>query len=257
MVAKASAAFVAAIVSVCTALPAGAAGIRHTSEYSVSLGILPVARMSFASEFNEKSYTINGSFRSAGLVDVIAKTSAETTVKGSMGNDRLQANSYTLVYTTKKKTQTYDVQYRNGNVVSTTVKPEPKARPASWVPIGDGDLRAVLDPLSGMIFPADAKICPGRLPIYDGESRLDLVLTAKGTEKFSTSGFKGDAIVCSIRYVPKSGYRKGRKDIEYLKTVSMEVWFAKADGANVYAPVYAYIPTRMGPLYVKATKYGG
>ncbi len=257
MVAKASVAFVAAVVSVCAASPASTAGIRHTSEYSVSLGILPVARMSFASEFDDRSYTINGSFRSAGIVDVIAKTSAETTVKGAMRSDRLQADSYSLVYTTKKKTQTYDVQYRNGNVVSTTVKPEPKARPDSWIPIKDADLRSVLDPLSGMIFPADAKVCPNKLPIYDGESRLDLVLTSKGTEKFSTKGFKGDAIVCSIRYVPKSGYRKGRKDIEYLKTVSMEVWFAKADGANVYAPVYAYIPTRMGPLYVKATKYGG
>lgn len=257
MVAKASVAFVAAIVSVCVASPASTAGIRQTSEYSVSLGILPVAKISFASEFDDKSYTISGDFRSAGIVDIIARTSAQTTVKGSMRSDRLQANSYSLVYKTSRKTQTYDVQYRNGNVVSTTIKPEPKARPASWIPISDGDLRSVLDPLSGMIFPADAKVCPNKLPIYDGESRLDLVLTAKGTEKFSTNGFKGDAIVCSIRYVPKSGYRKGRSDIEYLKTVSMEVWFAKADGANVYAPVYAYIPTRMGPLYVKATKYGG
>lgn len=257
MVAKTSVAFAAAVIAVAAASSGSAAEIRHTSEYSVSLGILPVARMSFASSFDDKSYTINGRFSSAGIVDVIAKTSAETTVKGSMRSDRLQANSYSLVYTTKKKTQTYDVQYRNGNVVSTSVKPEPKARPSTWIPVSDRDLRAVLDPLSGMIFPADAKICPNKLPIYDGESRLDLVLTAKGTEKFSTNGFKGDAIVCSIRYVPKSGYRKGRSDIEYLKTVSMEVWFAKADGANVYAPVYAYIPTRMGPLYVKATKYGG
>jgi len=257
MVAKASVALLAATIFVAAAAPASTAGIRHTSEYSVSLGILPVAKMSFASEFDDRSYTINGSFRSAGIVDIIAKTTAETTVKGTMRRDRLQANSYSLLYKTNKKTQIYDVQYRNGNVVSTTVKPEPKARPETWVPVSDSDLRSVLDPLSGMIFPADAKVCPNKLPIYDGESRLDLVLTSKGTEKFSTNGFKGDAIVCSIRYVPKSGYRKGRSDIEYLKTVSMEVWFAKADGANVYAPVYAYIPTRMGPLYVKATKYGG
>lgn len=256
MVAKRSVAVIAAVLSVAAATPATTAGTRHVSEYNVSLGILPVAKLSFASEFGDRDYTVNGSFRSAGIVDIIAKISAETTVKGSIRADRLQANSYSLVYRTGKKVQTYDVTYRNGNVVSTVVKPEPKPRSVNWIPISEGDLRSVLDPLSGMIFPADAKICPNKLAIYDGESRLDLVLTAKGTEKFSTSGYKGDAIVCSVRYVPKSGYRKGRKDIEYLKTVSMEVWFAKADGVNVYAPVYAYIPTRMGPLYVTASRYG-
>lgn len=257
MVRKASVAFLTAALVVAAATPATTAGTRHISEYNISLGILPVAKASFASEFGDGGYTINGTFRSAGIVDIIARTSAETIVKGSMRGDKLQADSYSLVYRTNKKTQTYDVKYRNGNVVSTVIKPEPKKRPKTWIPIGDGDLRSVLDPLSGLIFPGDAKICPSKLPIYDGESRLDLVLTAKGTEKFSTRGFKGDAIVCSIRYVPKSGYRQGRSDIEYLKTVSMEVWFAKAEGVNVYAPVYAYIPTKMGPLYVTASKYGG
>jgi hypothetical protein len=57
--------------------------------------------------------------------------------------------------------------------------------------------------------------------------------------------------------VPKSGYREGRADIEYLKSISMEVWFAKAENMDLYAPVYARIPTKVGPVYITATKYGG
>ncbi|OHV82062.1 DUF3108 domain-containing protein [Rhizobium sp. LCM 4573] len=234
---------------------AGTAEIRHVSEYDISLGVLPIAKASFASEFGSSDYKISGTFRSSGLVDIITRISAQTTVSGRKRGDRLEAQRYNLVYRNGKRTRIYDVTYRNGNVTETTVKPEAR-RPENWVPVTERDLQAVLDPLSGLVFPADAKVCPSRLPIYDGESRMDLVLTPKGTRQFSTKGFKGEAIVCDIRYVPKSGYRQGRSDIEFLRKTSMEVWFAKAQPVNVYAPVYARIPTRMGQVYVTAVRYG-
>ena len=240
-----------------TAVPLGSAEIRHVSEYNISLGILPIAKASFASEFNSSDYKITGTFKSAGIVNIISRISAETSVSGRMQADKLQADRYNLVYSSGKRTRIYDVEYRNGNVTETTVKPEPSRNPETWIPVTDKDLRAVLDPLSGLIFPGDAKVCPSRLPIYDGESRMDLVLTPKGTRPFSTDGFKGEAIVCSIRYLPRSGFKRGRSDIEYLRKTPMEIWFAKAQSVNVYAPVYAVIPTRMGQVYVTAVKYGG
>lgn len=240
-----------------SATPAVPAGIRHLSEYNISLGVLPIARASFSSEFGSNDYKITGSFQSSGIVSLFSRISADTNVNGAIRGKTLQANSYSLVYTQDKKTRRYDISYRNGNVVSTTIKPEPKPRPPSWVPVSDGDLRSVLDPLSGLIFPEGAQVCPSRLPIYDGESRMDLVLSNKGTKPFSTDGFKGEAVVCEVRYVPKSGFRQGRSDIEFLKSARMEVWFAKAANVNVYAPVYARIPTRVGDVYVTAVKYGG
>ena len=85
---------------------------------------------------------------------------------------------------------------------------------------------------------------------------MDLVLSPMGTKPFAAEGFKGEAIVCSIRYTPKSGFRRGRTDIEYLRKTPMEIWFAKADGANVYAPVYVRIPTEYGMVTITAVKYG-
>jgi len=237
--------------------PSLAAEARHTSEYSINLGILPIAKASFSTRMNGPNYSISGSFSSAGLASVLADISGKTTISGAKRGHRLQANTYSLVYKDGKRVRTYDVVYRNGNVTSTTVKPEPKARPDNWVNVKDGDLRSVLDPISGLIIPAGGRICPSRLPIYDGESRLDLVLSPSGTKPFKTNGFSGDAVVCKARYVPKSGYRQDRKDIEYLKSISMEIWFAKSDNMDVYAPVYAVIPTRVGQVYITATKYGG
>ena len=244
------------LVSFGAATPSMAAETRQVSQYSITLGILPIATASFSSEFDGGQYKINGTFKSSGIADIISKVSAETSVTGRIDGQKLQADRYNLVYNVGKRKRVYDISYSNGNVTDTKITPPPRRNRENWVPVTDKDLRAVLDPLSGLIFPADAKICPNRLPIYDGESRMDLVLSPMGTKPFAAEGFKGEAIVCSIRYTPKSGFRRGRTDIEYLRKTPMEIWFAKADGANVYAPVYARIPTRMGPLYVTAVKIG-
>ncbi|TWF50331.1 DUF3108 domain-containing protein [Neorhizobium alkalisoli] len=249
--------FAAALVLASATVSPAVAADRQVSEFDISLGILPIATASFSSQFEGEGYTITGSFKSAGIVDVFSHVSADTSVSGRIRGDRLQADRYKLVYRMNKRTRVYDVVYRNGDVTETTITPEPKRDPKTWIPVTPKDLRSVLDPLSGLIFPADAKVCPSRLPVFDGESRLDLVLSPMGTQPFSTEGFKGEAIVCSIRYQPRSGYKRGRYDVEYLKKTQMEIWFAKSAVANVYAPVYARIPTKMGQLYVKAVKYGG
>ena len=36
----------------------------------------------------------------------------------------------------------------------------------------------------------------------------------------------------------------------------MEVWFAKSDTVNVYAPVYIRVPTTVGNLQINATRFG-
>jgi hypothetical protein len=236
--------------------PALSEEIKRVTEYDITLGILPIGTAKFSSEFDGKDYKINGIFQSGGIVNIIKRVTAETNVAGRIAGDHLQADRYNLVYKLGKRTRIYDVVYRNGDVTDTTIKPEPRRNPDNWIPVTPSDLKSVLDPLSGLIYPADAKICSGRVPVYDGESRMDLVLKREGTKPYETKGFKGEVIVCTVRYEPKSGFRKGRSDIEYLKQTPMEVWFAKGDGATVYAPIYARIPTRMGPLYVTAARYG-
>lgn len=239
-------------------VPGQAADIEHRTDYTIALGILPVATVSFRTAITKKNYTISGELSSAGLADIISRTRGQTSISGVIGDDYLQATRYSVSYVSGKKGRDINVRFKNGNVTSATMKPERKRSPESWVPVTDGDMRAVLDPISGLVIPAGSKVCPKTLPIFDGESRIDLKLIAKGVKKFATKGFDGEAIVCGIRFVPKSGYRKGRNDVEYLRRLaSMEIWFAKAGAANVYAPVYARIPTKVGPVIVSATRFGG
>ncbi|MDQ0321641.1 hypothetical protein QO002_003779 [Pararhizobium capsulatum DSM 1112] len=230
--------------------------IKHVTDYSISLAGLPIAKASFHTELDSGHYRISGTLKSAGIADILASTSGQTSVSGTVGSDRLNASEYSMRYQSGKKARAIDVQFANGNVTSATMTPARRI-PKNWVPVTKGDLRNVVDPLSGLIFPAKTRVCPKTLPIFDGESRMDLKLSSKGTRPFKTEGFSGDVIVCGVKFVPKSGYRKGRDDVEYLRKLeSMEIWFAMAETVNVYAPVYVRIPTSLGPVTVWATRFG-
>ncbi|MCM2293491.1 DUF3108 domain-containing protein [Allorhizobium sp. BGMRC 0089] len=233
------------------------AATRTTTEYRVTILGIPVARAAFATDIDTPSYSITGTISSAGITTLFVSLLATTTVKGQIVGDRLSPSTYRLVYTRGKKTRIYDVGYSHGDVTRTTIAPEPHRDPDRWIPVSPADLKSVLDPLGGLILPGNANLCHQTLPIYDGESRLDLVLSPKGKASFSAGKTSGEAIVCGVRYVPKSGYSRGRDDIEYLrKATSMEIWFAPTGTMNLYAPVYARIPTRIGPLSITATKFG-
>lgn len=232
--------------------------IRVHSDYSVSLAGFPVAYASFVTEINGSSYKISGDMRTSALSDMFSKTRGEASVSGRLSKDRLLASGFMFAYTSGKSAHRTEVEFSGGNVKSVTTVPKARKPTADWVPLLAEDLRAVLDPLSGMVFPASSKVCPRSLPIFDGQTRVTLHLTPKGIRPFRTKGFVGDAIACTIRFEPKSGYRTGSSGIKYLRELkSMEVWFARHERGGFYAPVYAKVPTKIGQVIIAATRFGG
>lgn len=229
---------------------------EHAATYSVSLIGIPIARLDFRTTINGADYRISGSLKTSFVAEVIEPTRGSVTSAGRIVGDRFQASEFEVKYKTGDKRYRAAMSLSGGNVRSHVVEPE-KTRPPSWVPVRPRDLRGVLDPLGGMVVPAGVNPCGRTVPAFDGESRFDLKLTPKGTRPFRTSGFAGEATVCGLRFVPKSGYRRDNRSVEYVRRqTGMEIWFAEHPSGRYIAPVRAKVPTKIGTMIVSATHYG-
>jgi hypothetical protein len=233
--------------------------VRHRAKFDIQLAGLPFAKASFNSLKDDNLYEIQVDFQSSGVGEMVSDLTAELVSSGVIGDSGLQSQRYYLQYRKGKRHRRFETEFKNGNVIATRIEPErDRSKQKNWVAVTPGDLKAVTDPLAGLIQPAGADPCKPLIPVYDGETRLDIALAAKGEQKFKTDGFDGMVVVCSMRYTPLAGYRRGSAEAEFLKRLkSMEIWFAKSDRMNVYAPVFFSVPTRFGTLTMKATHFDG
>lgn len=241
------------------AAPAQAEQLRHRADFDIHLAGLPFAKASFDSTRDDNLYEIEVNFRAAGVGQVVNDMTAELVSTGIIEKSGLQAQRYLLEYRKGSRHRRFEAEFKNGDVVATRIEPKrDRTKQRNWVPIKPDDLKAVTDPLAGLIQPGGSDPCKPLIPIYDGEARLDINLDRKREEPFKTNGFDGKVVVCSMRYTPLSGYRKGSREAEFLKRLkSMEIWFAKSERMNVYAPVFFSVPTRFGTLTMKATRFDG
>jgi hypothetical protein len=238
--------------------PAAAEEARNRTDFAIALSGLPVANAVFRAVRNDGGYEINAEIASTGIANFFAQTEAEMSSTGSMRNGELHPERFFFRYRYGKRHRMFETQFKSGNVVSSVIEPQPKARRKNWIAIRPEHLRAVSDPVAGLILPETGDPCRPKIPVYDGESRLDLLLSDKGTNTFKTEGFDGPVVVCGLRYEPRSGYRRNHSDMEYVRRLKgMEIWFAKSPTMHVYAPVFLSVPTKYGTITMRATRFDG
>lgn len=231
--------------------------IRHHMEYQVRLSGFPLANATFDTEIHEKNARISGKFVSIGLANLFTGAEGENEVLGSISKDRFWPETYKSVYKSGKDTTRTTITFKKGQVVKSEVDPPRKDFPENWIKVTEEDLKAVTDPVSGLIISTKSSVCPTTIRVYDGEIRMDMKLVSKGQRAFKTVGFDGMVEVCRVDFSPKAGFRADREDlIELSKSKRIEVWFARADKVDAYAPVYVQIPVRYGQFTVTATKFG-
>lgn len=228
-------------------------------EYTVSFLGLSIARSTFSSHYQNGAYSIDGSVSAAGLAKLFDDTRGTISSKGTISGQKMMPQAFRADYTSGKKASVVDIRFTNGDVSSTKVVPEPGKRdPSNWVPLGAGDLKAVLDPMAATVIHADSldKVCGRTVKFYDGEMRANLTLTYASRGSISVPGYKGDTVTCRMGFEPVAGYRKGRKALEFLQNKSrMMVTFAPLGQSGVYAPIHATVGTQIGPLTISARRF--
>ena len=233
------------------------AGTFH-GEYTVSYFGLTVVKASFDSRYEGETYDIDGRVAAAGLARLFDDTEGTLKATGRVSGQRVVPQSFRADYTSARKASLLDIRFSGGAVTSTRVEPPPKPRPKDWVAIDLADLKGVLDPTATTIVPAPSldAVCNRTLRTYDGEMRADLTLSPVSKGEISVPGYRGPTVTCRMRFEPVSGYRKGRKGLQYLRTKSrILVTFAPLGQTGVYAPIRATVGTEIGPLTVTARRF--
>ena len=241
------------------AAPANAAEAQTFSgDYTVSFLGFTVARSNFSSRFDGATFQVEGTVESAGFGRFFDDTDGTVSTSGRFADDRTQPTAFRVDYTQKKKPTITTIDFNRGRVTRTETIPTPKPKGPTWIPVAPGDLAAVNDPLSATLVKADGPdaVCRRTVRVYDGEFRLDLTLHPVSTGSASIRGYEGATVTCRATVKPVSGYRKGRKALEFLERKSrIMVAFAQLGTTGVYAPIHATVGTQIGTVTIKARRF--
>jgi Protein of unknown function (DUF3108) len=242
-----------------SSMPAGAEETEVSSAYDFQLAGIPFAEAKFVTTRSDNLYNVTIDFQSTGLGEIVNDLTAELVSTGIIGNTGLQSQRYYLQYRKGKRHRLFETTYKDGDVTDTRVEPPREmARRKNWVAVEPDDLKAVTDPIAALMAPSVTDPCRSATAVFDGETRYDVFLERRESKPFETGNFKGDVIVCGMRYVPRAGFREGKSDAEFIRRLkTMEIWFAKSDRLRLYAPVYFSVPTSFGKLTMKASRFGG
>lgn len=234
------------------------AGQTFRAEYRISFLGFRIASSSFSSNFSGDTFHLEGRIESAGLARLFDRTTAATRVTGRMDGHGVEPLEYQLMYVSGGERKRTEIRFADGEVTETDIHPPPKPRGKDWVPLGANDLKAVFDPITATILRAASPedVCNRTIRAYDGEIRVDLRLRHAGMKPFSTNGFRGVAVACTASFRPVSGYRKGRRALEFMQRRSrIEIAFAPVGADGIYAPVMATVDTEIGPVRLHATRF--
>jgi hypothetical protein len=240
-------------------VPARAATLEV--HYGLWLAGLPIGSGELKGSFEGTQYRLDLKGRLSGLGALVGGDGSGT-ASGSMTSARPTPSAFAARARTSAGERTLRMGIAGGNVVSVAIDP-PLEDKADRVPLAEVHKRAIIDPLSAVIAPAatrgpliDAANCNRTVPIFDGGTRFDVVLSYGGTRTVEKAGYNGPVLVCNVRYVPIAGHRMHRPATKFMtENRDISVGLAPVAGARGRVPFRISVKTMIGTSVVEATRW--
>jgi hypothetical protein len=252
-----------AALSLALALPAlaPARAASFSADYGIYLAGLPIGEADVASTIEGERYRLDVNARLTGLVGLFVNGRGAATSTGAVSNGRVVPASFAVTSRNSSESRTVRMGLQSGNVAGVEIVPPIEAH-EDRVPVADAHRRGIVDPVSALIMPMTAREaldpaqCARTIPIFDGASRFNVVLTYEGTKKVEKAGYKGEVLVCNARWVPISGHRPARAAVKFMaENRNMSVWLAPLEGTRVLAPLRIAVETMVGMSVVEASRW--
>jgi len=249
-----------ALAALLGAAPAGAATLD--ADYGIWLAGLPIGQVDIKSDFDGERYKLDIKAKLTGLAGQCTNGGAAATSTGSAVGGRVVPAAFAITSRNSSESRTVRMGLSSGNVAAVDINPPIVDDKPDRVPVADAHRRGVVDPVSALIMPVtaanalDAANCNRTLPVFDGASRFNVVLSYAGTKQVEKPGYKGPVLVCKARWVPISGHRPSRKAVQFMAdNDNMSVWLAPVEGTRVLAPLRIAVETMVGMSVIEASRW--
>jgi hypothetical protein len=254
----------AALVAQADARPrhtAKAAAASLAVEYGINLAGLPIGTARLNGSFERDTYRMDVSAALTGLVGAITGGQGAARVSGTIGASP-QPGAFSIATRTAHAGIAVRMALSHGNVVQAEITP-PLLDMQDRVPVTAANRRGVMDPASALLMPAraqgaltDPRNCDRTLPVFDGATRFNVVLSYAETREVQKPGYSGPVLVCSARYQAVAGHRPDRPGVRFMEeNREMSVWLAPVEGTRVLVPLRISVLTQIGTNIIEATRW--
>jgi hypothetical protein len=213
-----SAALAALALSV-AAHGAAAAADRMSLLYEVYSGGFHVLNFELDLALAPESYDITARINSAGFVGWFLAWRQTSESQGRLGPETVSPVSHRSEGEVRGRRRSVEIDYQAGTVSEVRVEP-PAREDEGRDEVSVERRREAMDPISS-ILSAIRRIsagqgCGGRLPVFDGRRRYDLVLTerSRGPGLPQLAGGPSERIQCDFVYEPIAGHNRRDADPE-------------------------------------------
>ena len=222
--------------------------------YDITLAGLPLGKADLSSSFKGAKYEMAGQAKLTGLAMILTGGRGEANASGTLDGDAPpRSNTFSVVSKTSDNQRIVRMGIKSGRVAEVEIDPPLEPKP-DRVPVKAADKKGVVDPMSALLMPAvasksltDPANCDRTIPVFDGASRMNVVLSYAETKKVEVPGYSGSVLVCNARYVPISGHRSERPGTKFMQdNKDMSVWLAPVEGPRVLFPVKVSVRTMIG-----------
>lgn len=230
-------------------------------DYGVNLAGIPIGTAQVSGSFEGTRYRMDVSARLTGLVGAVTGGMGSARASGLIATGP-QPSAFSIATKTSNSGIAVRMALARGNVTQAEVTP-PLVDTGDRVPVTPANKRGVIDPASALMMPAisrgeltDPTNCNRTLPVFDGATRFNVVLSYGETRNVEKPGYAGPVLVCNARYQAIAGHRPDRPGVQFMEeNRDMSVWLAPVEGTRVLLPVRISVRTTIGTNIIEATRW--
>ncbi len=238
----------AVAIAVCAS--GATAADRGILDYKVYFGGFAAVALEIDLARTAEEYRILTKVRTLGVIDKLFPWTMRAYSRGRLAGRELRPEAAGQTSAWRGRERIIDVRYDDGRPIVARVVPTPDRD--ERVPVSDEDVRGTVDLASALLslsLAAEAgRGCTGRVPVFDGRRRYDLIAERIGVEqirRFGRAGYEPRALKCRVTMVRRSGFRKITNHDELdTDRHSGTVWFAPPGAGMPPVPMRIEVETR-------------